>query len=288
MKAMNAGLACRSLLKAATDVTPDPAFAKDPSADPGVPGEVKFKTPGPASKSVETHRELDLVVEVLRYHGKYVDLLAILDDDTRTGVRSRIGNNFSTLKDKIQVLRICKEWKRLWNACDELLRPIFESSEAVPKSSFGKLADDWEVWHAYLEASLQLHKSDSRLMQKAVGLASSACQKDSSQNSLLVLVDLGLRHRDKYLQHARLAIEYIEKYYLLHKSKPYLFRQLRHVQLLSTSHQTRLLSYGRQTSQEQGSESLSSRVSIALAKIGIETHDYSTREEHGYIQRSIR
>ena len=259
IKAMNAGLAIKSLQKAAADVIADEEFVKDPSKDPGVPGEVKLKNSSAASKSIETQGELDLLVEIFLQNGKYKELLSILDDDTRTGLCSRIGNTSGTLKDKIEVLRYCREWKGLQELCSQLLQPLTATPESRSKSSLGQLADDWGIWQAYLEASLQISESEPEKLQRALDLMSKTARHSHSQNALLLLVNHGLEHPTIHLKHGQDVFANCNEYYLAYCAKPFVFRQLGRTSLFPVPQRSSFLSSVRDTSLDKSQSDLGSK-----------------------------
>lgn len=261
MKAMSAGLAVKSLQKAASDVVPDPDFVKDPSATPGTPGQVLLKNPSTASRSIETQKELDLLIEILQRQHKYTELAVILSDDTRTGIRSRVGNTFGTLKDKVKTLQLAEDWETLWSVCDDLLRPIYDSSTTAQMSSFAKLADDWQIWDAYLQAALQLYESRPDRINESLALASDADRTGQSQNAALLLINHGLRNADIHAKLGYNVKQSCEQYFAQYCQKPFLFSQLRHISLLEPSQRAEFLSFARQTCLERSQKTLDSKVS---------------------------
>ena len=116
------------------------------------------------SLAVQTIFDLQFVIYLLVAQGNDEQALALLNDDTRTGIRSSIGAaSWEFVCEKIDILQRLQKWEELKQFCSELLSDAaLEASgtDNIPKYSHGSAGDDWAVWIGLLKACCQLGREN--------------------------------------------------------------------------------------------------------------------------------
>ena len=108
------------------------------------------------TRAINTLDDLLLLARVYRAQGKYSEATAIIRD-SRMGIESLGRNSWELVRQLIELLELSNKWLELWQICQQLLadaRDQFtERSFHLAHYPFGKLGDDWKVWHALITAS---------------------------------------------------------------------------------------------------------------------------------------
>lgn len=116
------------------------------------------------SRAIQSPNDLQLLVEVYRYQGRYEDALSILNDPD-IGISSKIGqSSWELLRERILLYQLCDSWDELWHSCFELLiraGPDGDSShELTHNIDAGIFGDDWVVWAALIKASSHIRTQE--------------------------------------------------------------------------------------------------------------------------------
>ena len=103
-----------------------------------------------SSTALQSPRDLQFLIHVFKSQGKFKEALAVLNDDSRTGLRSAIGaGSWELLIEKIKLLEACDKWEELWELCYHLLSDAERDrlgKDGSPLYSYGKIGEDFQVW----------------------------------------------------------------------------------------------------------------------------------------------
>lgn len=110
-----------------------------------------------ATRAITTLEDLLLLVRVYRVQAKHSEAAAMVRD-SHTGMESPLGrNSWDLVRQLIELLELSHQWAELWQLCQQLLVDARDNSTErrfhLTHYPFGKLGDDWKVWHALITAS---------------------------------------------------------------------------------------------------------------------------------------
>ena len=152
-------IAYRLLSKALADTPRDEGLPEGMSKPDTTAARTRFKGQvNPLSPTIQTSSDIEFLVKVYTDQGKDKEILAVFEDDARTGLGSITGNGvWELVRCKIELLIKCERWQDLYSLCITLISDakaeLLDISTQERKMKFGALGDDWLVWKALIRAT---------------------------------------------------------------------------------------------------------------------------------------
>ena len=122
------------------------------------------KTIDPKSIAIQSSAELTLAIRLYEQQHRFEEALAVLDDDSKAGLRSKVGRgDWELAHTKIEMLIKLEKKEEIWTFCYQLLcdaAKVDSNQEGITPYNYGLAADTLFVWWSAIDACC-LHHDDS-------------------------------------------------------------------------------------------------------------------------------
>ena len=117
-----------------------------------------------ASTALQTARDLQFLIYILKSQGKLQAALTFLSDDSRTGLRSAIAaGSWELMMERIKLLEACEKWDELWKVCHDVLSDAkldVLNEGGIPVYAYGRIGDDYAAWRGLAVAAANIGTDD--------------------------------------------------------------------------------------------------------------------------------
>ena len=213
VKAMNGGLALKSLSKAVSDAV---SSTQDGTA----------KNQSVQSQLMRTTSDIDLLIEIYRRHGKHAELVNLLADIEKSALSSKLGGSSIYAKEKIDALMTNKDWTSLLELSDVLLRADLDIATTGNDTS-ARLSDDWLIWKGYLAAFTECCQDRPEYVEVSKMTINTFVKDRKSTNARLAWMILLLQNPDTAEKLDANVVDVCAAYFHEVGTKPLPFSHLR-------------------------------------------------------------
>ena len=112
-------------------------------------------------RSVQTPRELQILLAIFRKQGNNSEALKILESEN-LGISSRVAKgDWSLVRKKLEILEEEQLWQDEWTFCKKMLEDALpeqtDEVDGLASQIVNAQGDDWRVWQGLVRSSRQLN-----------------------------------------------------------------------------------------------------------------------------------